>query len=82
MTEYNNENKGAVWNKNKVKETDRDYGGEINIEGVEYWLNGWKGDGGNKPAIKFSVTKKEMREGDTTVKEKAEEVNLAEESPF
>ena len=25
----------------KQKETDRDYGGTINIGGTEYWLSGW-----------------------------------------
>jgi hypothetical protein len=28
-------------NRNKTKETQADHKGSINIEGVEYWLDGW-----------------------------------------
>ena len=43
MTEYDNTNRGAIWgNKRKETETHPDFTGSINVEGVEYWLNGWK----------------------------------------
>lgn len=39
---YDNTNKGTI-GKNKRKESDNhpDLSGQLNIEGVEYWLSGW-----------------------------------------
>lgn len=60
---YDNTNKGAIWgNKDKQTDTQPDFKGSINIEGVEYWLSGWKRDpNGNPqaPSVKFSVKRKE-----------------------
>jgi len=40
---YGTTNKGALFtNDRKEKETHPDYKGEINIDGKEYWLSGWK----------------------------------------
>ena len=40
--EYDNTNRGAAWpNKRKAKPTHADYGGELNVEGKEFWLNIW-----------------------------------------
>ncbi len=41
--EYDNRNRGALFNERdkKTKDDDRDYAGSINIEGAEYWLSGW-----------------------------------------
>jgi len=88
MTEYNNREQGAVWKKNKVEETDRDYGGQINMvcphceKDSDHWLNGWKQpEEGNKPVIKFRVNKKEivkpvpMPTGPTQYNTPAEEEN-------
>jgi hypothetical protein len=34
--------RGALFkNTDKAKPTDRDYGGEVNIEGREFWISGW-----------------------------------------
>lgn len=63
MTQYDNTNKGAIWgNKDKQSDKHPDFKGSINIEGVEYWLSGWKRDpqgNPNAPAVKFSVQRKE-----------------------
>lgn len=42
MADYDNNNRGVLF-KNIKKEADShaDYQGNINIEGVEYWLNAW-----------------------------------------
>ena len=42
MTQYDNTNRGVI-SKNTRKETEAhpDIKGQINIEGVEYWLDGW-----------------------------------------
>ena len=63
MSNYDNTNKGAIWG-NKDKQTDKhpDFKGSINIEGVEYWLSGWKRDpNGNPkaPSVKFEVKRKD-----------------------
>jgi hypothetical protein len=39
---YNNTNTGAIFkNDHKVKETDRDYSGTLDVGGTEYWISGW-----------------------------------------
>lgn len=39
---YDNTNTGILYkNDNRKSEKSPQYGGSINIEGVEYWLNGW-----------------------------------------
>jgi len=39
---FDNTNRGVLFkNENKEQETHSDYKGNININGVEYWLNGW-----------------------------------------
>lgn len=64
MTNYDETNRGSIW-KNDRKETDShpDFTGSINVEGVEYWLNGWRRapDANPKaPAMKFTVRPKEQ----------------------
>jgi hypothetical protein len=40
--EYDNTNRGAIFrDDNKVKETDRDYSGSLNVGGVDHWVSGW-----------------------------------------
>ncbi len=40
---YDNTNKGTLAkNARKSKETDADITGSINIDGKDYWLNGWQ----------------------------------------
>lgn len=61
--EYDNSNRGAIWgNKKKATENHPDYTGEINVNGVDYWLSGWKrkeGASPSSPAMSFSVRAKE-----------------------
>lgn len=39
---YDNTNKGAIWkNTDKQKDTQPDFKGSIDVEGVEYFLNAW-----------------------------------------
>jgi hypothetical protein len=62
---YDNTNRGALF-KNDRKETDNhpDYSGSVNVEGVEYFFNGWiktAGPSARNPGSKFmsvSVSKK------------------------
>ena len=69
MSEFDNTNRGQLWGNDK-KETERhpDFKGSINIEGVEYWLSGWKRkpDANPKaPALSLSLTKKEEKRNDS-----------------
>ena len=62
---YDNTNRGAIWgNTKKEKDTHADFTGSINVEGVEYWLNGWKrkpDDNPKSPAMRLSVKRKEAQ---------------------
>lgn len=64
MSNYDETNRGAIWgNRNKQKETDRDFQGSINVGGVDYWISGWRrkeGDNPNAPAVRLSLTPKEQ----------------------
>ena len=63
MTEYSNENKGAIWgNKKKTTDNHPDYTGSLNVDGVEYWVSGWKRKPSAKPnahAMSIAITPKE-----------------------
>jgi hypothetical protein len=65
MSEYDNTNRGQIWaNERKDKDTQPDYKGDINVDGVEYWVSAWKRkpDANPKaPSLSFAVTKKEKQ---------------------
>lgn len=56
---YDNTNRWTL-NKNerKEKETHPDYKGSINVDGVEYWLDGWIKEGANGKFISGSIKPK------------------------
>lgn len=42
MSEYNNNNQGAIFrNDRKQKDTDPEYKGSVTIAGAEYWVSVW-----------------------------------------
>lgn len=53
---YDNTNRWTL-NKNDRKQQDShaDYQGKINVEGKEYWLNGWVKDGPNGKFISGTI---------------------------
>ena len=65
MSDFDNTNRGAVWkNEDKQSEKHPDFKGSINIEGVEYWVSGWRRKAGanpKSPALSLSVTMKESK---------------------
>ena len=68
MNEYDNTNRGSIW-KNDKKETANhpDFTGSLNVEGVEYWVSGWKRKPDakpNAPALSFSIKPKEQSQHD------------------
>jgi len=43
MAEFDNTNRGSIFkNDKKTEEKHPDMSGSINIDGVEYWISGWK----------------------------------------
>jgi uncharacterized protein (DUF736 family) len=43
MAEFDNTNRGSLFkNEKKEEEKHPDMNGSINIEGVEYWISGWR----------------------------------------
>ena len=61
--EFSNENRGAIWKNNK-KETEKhpDFTGELNVDGVSYWVSAWKrkeGASDKAPALSFQIKLKE-----------------------
>lgn len=62
MTQYDNTNRGALFkNDRKEKESHPDYKGSINIDGVEYWLSGWKKESAKGPLLSLSVQPKDQQ---------------------
>lgn len=63
MPEYDNTNRGSIWeNKKKEKPTQADFTGSLNVDGTDYWLNGWlrkEGASQDSPAMTFSVRPKD-----------------------
>ena len=62
---YDNTNTGIISkNDRKEKDTHPDIAGSINVEGIEYWLNGWhkvsQKDG--KPFYSLSLKRKEAKQ--------------------
>lgn len=61
---YDNTNRGIMSrNDRKEQDTHPDFTGQINVDGVDYWLNGWvkeRNDGSGK-FFSLSVKPKEQR---------------------
>lgn len=62
---YDNTNRWTL-NKNdrKEKDTHPDYKGSLNVDGVDYWLDGWIKDGANGKFISGTLKPKEARATD------------------
>lgn len=62
MADYDNNNRGILGrNDRREKDTQPEFTGQINVEGVDYWLNGWvkeRKDGSGK-FFSLSVKRKE-----------------------
>ena len=62
MSNFDNNNRGAIWMNAKTKETQPDFTGSILVDGKDYFLSGWKRKADanpNGPALSLAVTIKE-----------------------
>ena len=63
---YDNTNRGGIWkNDRKEKDTHPDFTGNLNVDGVEYWVNAWKRKADSNPkaaALSFSVKRKDEQQ--------------------
>ena len=62
--QYDNTNRGAIWPNDKMRDGKQDphFRGELNVDGVEYWVNAWKRKPDAKqgaPSLTFSVSRKD-----------------------
>ena len=65
MSNYDNNNRGSIWkNKDRQKETQPQFKGSAEVNGVEYWVAGWlrKADANPMaPAMSFRFEAKEQQ---------------------
>jgi hypothetical protein len=60
MTEYNNENRGALFkNTKRDRETSPEYGGSVNVDGHDYWISAWIKEGKSGKFFSLSVKRKD-----------------------
>lgn len=66
--EYDNTNRGSIWqnkDKNESNPNAPDFKGEMNVQGLEFWVAAWKRkpDANPKaPALSFSIQSKDQRQ--------------------
>ena len=62
---YDNTNRGSIWKTDrKEKDTQPDFTGSLNVEGVEYFFDAWKRKPDAKPttpALTFSIKRKDKQ---------------------
>jgi hypothetical protein len=80
---YDNTNRWTL-NKNdrKEKDTHPDYKGSINVDGVDYWLDGWIKDGANGKFISGSIKPKDAAKQMPAVGSYTADDDLSDSVPF
>lgn len=75
MSNFDNTNSGTIGkNKRKEKDTHPDIAGTLNVEGKEYWLNGWHKTNGQTGEGFYSLSvKPKDRQNQSTSAQNAED---------
>ena len=62
--QYDNRDSGALFtNSRKEKDTHPDYNGSLNVNGVDYWISGWKKkDRNDNTFLSLSVKPKDQQQ--------------------
>ena len=83
---YDNTNKGTLGkNKNKKSEKSPEYSGQLNVEGVEYWVSGWVKENKSSGEKFFSLAltpKQEKQDGRTDQSEAQKSSDFDDTIPF
>lgn len=80
---YDNTNRGTISkNLHKQKDNQADITGSINVEGVEFWINGWLKEGRNGKFYSLSVKPKQERADEILSQAGAGYRSLDDEIPF
>lgn len=84
MTTYDNTNRGSLFkNEKKDKPNSPDFGGKINVDGTNYFIDGWRYEArdGKKAFISLKV-KKMTKQGSEEGQRAEKKVELDDEVPF
>jgi len=72
MTKYDNNMRGILFkNDKKQKDSHPDYKGSCEIDGIEYWISGWKKETAKGPALSINLEKKQTNKQDNVKKEQS-----------
>jgi hypothetical protein len=84
MAEFDNTNRGSLFkNDKKTEEKHPDMSGSINIDGVEYWISGWKKRSkADVGFISLSVRPKEQTRQSSQPTQKAKADDFDDDLPF
>ena len=84
MSEYDNNNRGALW-KNDKRTTDKlpQMRGSAEVDGVEYWVSAWTSkEGGKKPLVSLSFQAKEQQSENAVPAQASPEDDFDDDLPF
>jgi hypothetical protein len=84
MADFDNTNRGSLFkNDKKTEEKHPDMSGSINIDGIEYWISGWKKRSkADVGFISLSVRPKEQVRQSSQPTHKAKSDNWDDDLPF
>jgi len=81
MTNYDNTNKGTLAkNDRKTEPNHPDIAGSINVNGTDYWLNGWLKTNSRDGSKFYSLTVKPKQERAAEIRREASKPSYAEHS--
>ena len=85
MADFDNKNTFTLFKNNRKTEPNHaDWNGTVNIDGVEYWLNGWTRtpkNGGDK-FLSGPIKKKESKNGSAPAPKQMQSAGLDDDLPF